>query len=330
MTHSPLTTSIRLSVYNGNSRQGRRPERLIIHHMASTDFAGSVDFMTRKNNRDSCSTYAIGQGQLVCMIDEDFRPSSTGWQNDLNSITVEVRNTSGDPTWPVEASSLETIAQLAADLSKRYGWGTLRKGTNIRWHKEFNSTRCPGEFILANMDNIVNRANQILGQGGGTPAPQPGPGSTYTVVKGDTLSGIGTKTGVAWKSIASANGIASPYIIRPGQKLTIPGGSAPAPAPAPAPSQDLTAVARAVIRGDYGNGNDRTSRLRAAGYDPSAVQARVNELLGGGGAPAPQDLTAVARAVIRGDYGNGADRRRRLSAAGYDPDAVQRRVNEIL
>lgn len=46
---------------------------------------------------------------------------------------------------------------------------------------------------------------------------------TYTVVKGDTLSIIGKKLGVAWKDIASANGIRSPYTIKVGQKLSIPG-----------------------------------------------------------------------------------------------------------
>lgn len=49
--------------------------------------------------------------------------------------------------------------------------------------------------------------------------------STYTVVSGDTLSGIGSKLGVNWKDIANANGISSPYTIYPGQKLTIPGKS---------------------------------------------------------------------------------------------------------
>lgn len=49
--------------------------------------------------------------------------------------------------------------------------------------------------------------------------------STYTVVSGDTLSGIGSKLGVDWKDIANANGISSPYTIYPGQKLTIPGGT---------------------------------------------------------------------------------------------------------
>lgn len=44
------------------------------------------------------------------------------------------------------------------------------------------------------------------------------------------------------------------------------------------PTQNLDTVARAVIRGDYGNGADRARRLRAAGYDPDAVQRRVNQM----------------------------------------------------
>ena len=41
----------------------------------------------------------------------------------------------------------------------------------------------------------------------------------YTVVSGDTLSGIGQKLGVNWKHIADINNISSPYTIYPGQKL---------------------------------------------------------------------------------------------------------------
>lgn len=46
-----------------------------------------------------------------------------------------------------------------------------------------------------------------------------GSANVYTVKSGDTLSGIGAKLGVSWKTIASKNGIASPYTIYPGQKL---------------------------------------------------------------------------------------------------------------
>lgn len=40
-----------------------------------------------------------------------------------------------------------------------------------------------------------------------------------------------------------------------------------------------------------------------------------------------QDLTAIAQEVINGKWGNGDDR---LKQAGYDPDEVQAKVNEIL
>ncbi|MHB1430293.1 MAG: LysM peptidoglycan-binding domain-containing protein [Rhodocyclaceae bacterium] len=53
--------------------------------------------------------------------------------------------------------------------------------------------------------------------------------STYTVQSGDSLWSIALKTmgnGADWSQIASANHIASPYIIQPGQVLTIPAASA--------------------------------------------------------------------------------------------------------
>lgn len=38
-------------------------------------------------------------------------------------------------------------------------------------------------------------------------------------------------------------------------------------------------VARDVIDGRYGNGDERIRRLRAAGYDPYAIQSIVNQIL---------------------------------------------------
>ena len=41
-------------------------------------------------------------------------------------------------------------------------------------------------------------------------------------------------------------------------------------------------VARDVIEGRYGNGDERIRRLRAAGYDPFAIQNIVNQLVKNG------------------------------------------------
>ena len=104
-----------------------------------------------------------------------------------------------------------------------------------------------------------------------------------------------------------------------------------APNPAPAPAGNVDALARAVINGQYGNGEERKKRL---GANYAAVQKRVNEILGGTTAsklpaskPATVDIEALANAVIRGDYGNGEERKKRL---GANYAAVQARVNQKL
>ena len=38
-------------------------------------------------------------------------------------------------------------------------------------------------------------------------------------------------------------------------------------------------IAREVIRGSWGNDNERINRLRQAGYDPIQIQKRVTQLL---------------------------------------------------
>lgn len=55
------------------------------------------------------------------------------------------------------------------------------------------------------------------------------------------------------------------------------------------------------------------------------VQQRVNELVRNS-----KDTDKLAREVIAGKWGYGADRREKLTRAGHDYDAVQRRVNEML
>ncbi len=43
-----------------------------------------------------------------------------------------------------------------------------------------------------------------------------------------------------------------------------------------------------------------------------------------------KSVDAIAREVIQGKWGNGSERKRKLTAAGYDYSAVQKRVNELM
>ena len=101
------------------------------------------------------------------------------------------------------------------------------------------------------------------------------------------------------------------------------------PTTAPA-KKSVDEIAREVIVGKWGNGETRKQKLTAAGYDYSAVQKRVNELVNPTTAPAKKSVDEIAREVIAGKWGNGATRKQKLAAAGYDYSTVQKRVNELL
>ena len=109
-----------------------------------------------------------------------------------------------------------------------------------------------------------------------------------------------------------------------------PGGKVAAEQPDEGKS--AAAVAREVLAGKWGNGAERKRRLTAAGYDYKAVQAAVNRLVKEKNNPASPEKTvaAVAREVLAGKWGNGAERKRRLTAAGYDYKAVQAEVNRVM
>nr|WP_309501183.1 LysM domain-containing protein [Saccharopolyspora gloriosae] len=85
--------------------------------------------------------------------------------------------------------------------------------------------RRAGSRHRGNTDLNVSLVDLPVLTGGTAPPPAPpAPPApeTYVVQPGDTLSGIGAKVGVAWQSIAQANGISDPNLIYVGQVLRIP------------------------------------------------------------------------------------------------------------
>lgn len=66
---------------------------------------------------------------------------------------------------------------------------------------------------------------------------------------------------------------------------------------------------------------DYPSKIKKAGKNGFDKQAEK---------PAQKSLETIAREVIRGDWGNGSERKRRLTQAGYDYRAVQDMVDKLM
>lgn len=104
-------------------------------------------------------------------------------------------------------------------------------------------------------------------------------GDTYMVKAGDTLWEISEKTGVPITELARINSISNVNLIYEGMEIRLKGDATDA-TPITVPEDDeLTRIAREVIRGQWGNGLVRAARLTAAGYSYKAVQEKVNEIL---------------------------------------------------
>lgn len=102
------------------------------------------------------------------------------------------------------------------------------------------------------------------------------------------------------------------------------------PSAKPPAKKTVDEIAREVIEGKWGAGAERKKLLAAAGYNYDVIQQRVNELLGIKPPNKKKSITEIAKEVIEGKWGAGAERMRLLTDAGYDYMQVQNKVNELL
>lgn len=117
-------------------------------------------------------------------------------------------------------------------------------------------------------------------------------------------------------------------------KAYVPPNNAPAPRPVSAKKSN-TQIAGEVWAGKWGNGEERVNKLKAAGYNPKTIQELVSRGVGKHAEVKPKPPTnktvpQLAREVIQGKWGNGEERVRRLSKAGYNAKLVQNEVNRRL
>lgn len=182
------------------------------------------------------------------------------------------------------------------------------------WIEDGTITPLPGDIILYNWDDGTQPNDGYSDHIGYVEVVS---GGNITCMEGNKGEAVGRRTiPVGWGYI---RGYARP-------KYASGGSSVPV---APSTDKSITEVAREVLAGKWGNGDDRKNALQAAGYDYNAVQTKVNELCSGGSVKPTKSVETVAREVLAGKWGNGDERRNALTAAGYNYSEVQAKVNQL-
>ena len=298
-------------------RQGNRISKIVVHYTGTEASAhNNLLYFSRSSAGASAHYFIDRDGTLRQSVSEGDTAWHAGdWGTNLRSVGIEVVSGGSDFT----EAQIETLAALVAEIRGRCGIGE----ENVIRHYDVTGKLCPAPYVdggkwAALHDRICG--GNVSG------------GSSYTggsSVEGDTadlarrvING-GFGNGDARKA---ALGDRYSEVQDEVNRILSDGGEADSGGSSQ--QVDIDDLARRVINGEFGNGDDRRNAL-GGNYD--AVQARVNEMLGcgsssgnsGGGA----DIESLAWAVINGDYGNGEERRQRLGASYA---VVQARVNEIL
>ena len=328
MSNSSLV-NIKVPAHSNNytvGRSGRKIEKIAIHHMAGILTAKQCGGIFQNGSRKASSNYGIGKDAEVGLYVDEENTSycNSNWDSNCKSVTIETSNSSLGGDYPVSDPVLNKLIELVADIAKRNNLGKLVKGQNLVWHRMYAATTCPGDYLLSKMDYIAEQANKINGQVTSTPqntSKKSNEEIANEVIAGKWGNGDARKTALtnAGYDFSTIQSIVN-------EKLT---GKKTESKPK---LKSVDEVAREVIAGQWGNGQDRFNKLAAAGYDGNAVQNRVNEILGASSKPASNKKSneTIANEVIAGKWGNGADRKNKLTAAGYDYNAIQKIVNAKL
>lgn len=161
-----------------NYTEGRSAavNKIVIHHMATTDY-DSVPRIWK--TREASAHYGIGQdGQIRAYVDENNTAWHAGqWSANSSSIGIEHANTTGNPDWGIAQATIDASARLVADIAQRYGLGQVVPYKNLFPHSEFYGTACPGQ-LKANLQEIADKANDIMAGGNGNVTTQSVPESS--------------------------------------------------------------------------------------------------------------------------------------------------------
>lgn len=286
-TNSSMVSYTRLSP-NHSGQRTHSIDRITPHCVVGQLSAESIcGCFTSPSKQASCN-YGIGtDGKVSLCVEEKNRSwCSSSNANDQRAVTIECASDKTEP-YAMNSRVYDSLIKLCTDICRRNGkkkllWlGDRNKTLNytpksdemvLTAHRWFANKSCPGDWLYARLGDLATKVTAALSTGTGASADKAA-SQLYRVRK--TWADSKSQKG-AFSVFANAKKCADS---NKGYSVFDGNGKKVYPADAPGTKKSVDAIAREVIRGDWSNGDERKQKLTAAGYDYSAVQKKVNELL---------------------------------------------------
>lgn len=301
MSNSKLISYTKISP-NRTSPRNHKIDTVTIHCVVGQCSVETLGNIFAPTSRQASCNYGIGADGRIGMYCEEKDRSwcSSNAANDNRAITIEVASDTKHP-YAVNAKAYAALIDLLVDICKRNGiprlvWSTS-KADRVN-HKNGCNMTVHRDYANKSCpgEYLYSRHAQIASEvnkrlGSTDTRPQPEK-ALYRVQTGAFRNKAGAE---ALLQQVKAKGFDT-YMVKVNGLYKVQVGAF---------AQKSNAIAMAA-------------KLKAAGFSTYVVS--------GGG----KSVEEIAREVLQGKWGNGADRKARLEAAGYDYAEVQAKVNTLV
>ena len=313
MSNSSLVSYTLLSP-NHSGKRTHSIDRITPHCVVGQLSAASICGCFTSPDREASCNYGIGKdGQIALCVDEGNRSwCSSSNANDQRAVTIECASDKEHP-YAMTDAVYQSLIKLCVDICRRNGKNKLLwfgdKDKTLAYepkagemvvtvHRWFANKACPGDWLYSRLGDLAAKVTTQLGSGASTPSTD---GTLYRVQAGAFKNKENADRQLEKIKAAGFD----TYMVQAGGYYKIQVGAYSVKA----------------------NAENMLAKIKAAGFDAFITTEQGQAV---SSTPAKKSVDEIAREVIRGDWGNGQDRKNRLTAAGYDYDAVQARVNQLL
>ena len=307
MSNSSLVSYKKISP-NKTSPRNHKIDTITIHCVVGQCSVQTIGDIFANKDKEASSNYGIGyDGKIGMYVEEKDRSwCSSNADNDNRAITIECASDTTHP-YAINDKVYKSLIELCVDICKRNNIKELKwKGDksligqvdkqNMTVHRWFANKSCPGDYIYSRLGKIASEVNAKLKSTTST-----------STLSSKTLYRV--QVG-AFSSKKSAESLLT--------KVKNKGFNACMVQVAKIYKIQVGAFS------EKANAEAMAKKLKAAGFD-SYITTK-----GGSTVSTKKSVTEIAKEVIAGKWGNGDARKKALTKAGYDYEAVQKKVNELL
>lgn len=314
MSNSSLVDYKKISP-NKNSPRNHKIDTITIHCVVGQCSVETLGSIFSKSSKGASSNYGIGpDGRIGMYVEEKDRSwCSSNADNDNRAITIEVASDTKEP-YAVTDAAYKSLIELLVDICKRNNIKELKwRGDssligqvdkqNMTVHRWFATYKtCPGTYLYERHGAIAEAVNKKLN--GGT--------KTSTNILYRVQAGAFSKKDYAKNVLKEIKkiGYKNAIVARSGDlyKVYVDTYKTRAEAEKVVKKLDDEDFSACVITLSVKSNTKTTTKTTTP----------------------KKSVDTIAKEVLAGKWGNGSERKEKLTKAGYDYKAVQKRVNELL